>query len=111
MRRLFAAILPDAAAAGYARLVGVARSLAERIRSLDEPPDLSRVAGAVSDLLDRSVGAEEYVIRAAADGADAVDDGRIDLNAIDSMRSPRSAPGANAQRHSDSPRRSPRGSS
>jgi type I restriction enzyme R subunit len=39
------------------------------------------VAGAVQELLDRSVGAEEYVIRATADGADA--DEVIDLNSID----------------------------
>lgn len=81
VRRLFAAILPDPAAGPRARLVGVARNVAERIRSLDEPPDVSHVAGAVSELLDRSVGAEEYVIRAAAEGAD--HDKRIDLNAID----------------------------
>ncbi len=81
VRRLFSAILPDPAAAAHARIVGVARNLAEKIRSLDEPPDLSAVAGAVSELLDRSVGAEEYVIRAAADGSDA--QSVIDLNAID----------------------------
>ena len=81
VRRLFAAILPDLAGGAYARVVGVARNLAERIRSLDEPPDLSGVAGPVSELLDRSVGAEEYVIRAAADGSDR--DALIDLNAID----------------------------
>jgi type I restriction enzyme R subunit len=81
VRRLFAAILPDPAAGRHSRLVGVVRNLAERIRSLDEPADLSAVSGPVSELLDRSVGAEEYVIRAAADGADA--DGLIDLNAID----------------------------
>ena len=81
VRRLFAAMLPDPAAAPHARLVGVARNIAETIRSLDEPPDVTHVAGAVSELLDRSVGAEEYVIRAAADGAD--DRGVIDLNTID----------------------------
>lgn len=81
VRRLFAAILPDPAAGPRSRLVGVARNLAERIRSLDEPADLSAVSGPVSELLDRSVGAEEYVIRAAADGAET--DGLIDLNAID----------------------------
>jgi type I restriction enzyme R subunit len=81
VRRLFSAILPDPAAIAHARVVGVARNLAEKIRSLDEPPDVSTVAGAVSELLDRSVGAEEYVIRAAADGSDA--DAVIDLNAID----------------------------
>jgi type I restriction enzyme R subunit len=81
VRRLFAAILPDPAAAAHARVVGVARNLAERIRSLDEPPDVSEVAGAVSELLDRSVGAEEYVIRATAEGAE--EDDLIDLNTID----------------------------
>ncbi len=81
VRRLFAAILPDPTATAHVKLVGVARNLAERIRSLDARPDLSHVAGAVRDLLDRSVGAEEYVIRAAADGSDA--DALIDLNAID----------------------------
>ncbi len=81
VRRLFAAILPDPAASAHVRLVAVARNLAERIRSLDEAPDISGVAGAVRELLDRSVGAEEYVIRAAADGSDA--ETLIDLNAID----------------------------
>ena len=81
VRRLFAAILPDPAAVAHVRVVGVARNLAETIRSLDAAPDLSHVSGAVQELLDRSVGAEEYVIRAAADGADA--DALIDLNAID----------------------------
>ena len=81
VRRLFAAILPDPAAGQYSRLVGVARNLAERIRSLDEVTDLSSVSGPVSELLDRSVGAEEYVIRAAAEGTDT--DGLIDLNTID----------------------------
>jgi type I restriction enzyme R subunit len=81
VRRLFAAILPDPAAAPHARVVGVARNLAERIRSFDEPPDVSEVAGAVNELLDRSVGAEEYVIRAAAEGGE--EDDWIDLNTID----------------------------
>ena len=81
VRKLFSAILPDPKAGPHAGVVGVARNLAEKIRSLDEPPDLSAVAGAVSELLDRSVGAQEYVIRAAADGSDA--DAVIDLNTID----------------------------
>lgn len=81
VRRLFAAILPDPAGASRARVVGVIRNLAERIRSLDAPADLTAVSGPVNELLDRSVGAQEYVIRAAAEGADRV--GAIDLNTID----------------------------
>jgi len=81
VRRLFSAILPDPAAKPHARLVGVARNLAEKIRSLDEPADISAISGPVGELLDRSVGAEEYVIRAAAEGSDT--EGLIDLNTID----------------------------
>ncbi|HNC06568.1 MAG TPA: DUF3387 domain-containing protein, partial [Solirubrobacterales bacterium] len=81
VRRLFAAILPDPAGSAHAGIVGVVRNLAETIRSLDPQPDVSQVAGEVQRLLDRSVGAEEYVIRAAADGADA--DALLDLNQID----------------------------
>ena len=44
-------------------------------------PDLDDVSDAVDALLDRSVGAEEYVIRAAAEGIDA--DPLIDLTQID----------------------------
>ena len=81
VRRLFAAVLPDPVAAGHARIVAVARNVAESIRALDPKPDLTFVAGAVDELLDRSVGAEEYVIRAAADGTDP--EPLIDLNEID----------------------------
>ena len=63
--------------------MAVIRVLAERILDLGrgERPDISEVADAVDALLDRSVGAEEYVIRAAAEGVDA--DPLIDLSQID----------------------------
>jgi type I restriction enzyme, R subunit len=81
VRRLFAAVLPDPVAGAHARLVGVARNLAAKIRSLDRVPDLAGVTGPVRELLDRSVGAEDYVIRAAADGSEA--GLSIDLNSVD----------------------------
>ena len=46
-----------------------------------ERPDIETSSDAVDALLDRSVGAEEYVIRAAAEGVDA--DPLIDLSQID----------------------------
>ena len=83
VRRLFKAVLPDPAAAAHQGAVAVLRVLAERIKDLARPEqrDLTDVADAVDELLDRSVGAEEYVIRAAAEGA--VPDPLIDLSQID----------------------------
>lgn len=82
-RKLFKAILPDPAAATYQPVVAVVRVLAERVEDASRPEraDISAVADAVDALLDRSVGAEEYLIRAAAEGADP--DPLIDLSQID----------------------------
>jgi type I restriction enzyme R subunit len=82
-RKLFKAILPDPMAAAYQSSVAVIRVLAERITDLSKGPmaDLTLVSDAVDALLDRSVGAEEYVIRAAAEGIEP--DPLIDLSQID----------------------------
>jgi type I restriction enzyme R subunit len=82
-RKLFKAILPDPAAAAHQPMVAVIRVLAERIADVARPPqaDLDAIADAVDALLDRSVGAEEYVIRAAAEGIEP--DPLIDLSKID----------------------------
>jgi len=82
-RKLFKAMLPDPAAADHQSTVAVIRVLAERIVDVARPEraDLEAVTDAVDDLLDRSVGAEEYVIRAAAEGIEP--DPLIDLSKID----------------------------
>ncbi|MFL6117555.1 MAG: HsdR family type I site-specific deoxyribonuclease, partial [Catenulispora sp.] len=82
-RILFKAVLPDPAAAAHQSTVAVIRVLAERLADVARPPgaDLSGVADAVDALLDRSIGAEEYVIRAAAEGIEP--DPLIDLSQID----------------------------
>jgi len=82
-RRIFKALLPDPDAATHQRTVAAIRVLAERIADVSRPPqtDLEEVADAVDALLDRSVGAEEYVIRAAAEGS--APDALIDLSQID----------------------------
>ncbi|AMM34752.1 HsdR family type I site-specific deoxyribonuclease (plasmid) [Sinomonas atrocyanea] len=83
VRKLFKALLPDPKAAAQQRNVAAIRVLAERIAEVTRPPDadLGAVTDAVDALLDRSVGAEEYVIRAAAEGIKA--DPLIDLSLID----------------------------
>jgi len=82
-RKLFKAVLPDPAAAVHQGTVAVIRVLAERIEDVSRSPetDISAAADAVDALLDRSVGAEEYVIRAAAEGIEP--DPLIDLSQID----------------------------
>ena len=83
VRKLFKALLPNPKAAAQQRNVAAIRVLAERIAEVTRPPDadISAVADAVDALLDRSVGAEEYVIRAAAEGTKP--DPLIDLSQID----------------------------
>ena len=82
-RKLFKAVLPDPAAADHQQAVAVIRALAERLKEVARSPnaDITAIADAVDELLDRSVGAEEYVIRAAAEGIDP--DPLIDLSRID----------------------------
>jgi type I restriction enzyme R subunit len=82
-RKIFKALLPDPAAAAHQSTVAAIRVLAERIADVSRSPhaDLDQISDAVDALLDRSVGAEEYVIRAAAEGSEP--DALIDLSQID----------------------------
>ena len=83
VRKLFKALLPEPQAAAQQHTVAAIRVLAERVMDVSRPPkaDLDSISDAVDALLDRSVGAEEYVIRAAAEGSEP--DPLIDLSQID----------------------------
>jgi len=78
VRKTFKALLPDPEAMAVTHRVAVIRSIASKIEASSEAPDIRGVMDSVSDLLDRSVGAKEYVIRSAG-GADPI----IDLNQVD----------------------------
>jgi len=87
VRKLFKALLPDPAAAAQQSTVAAVRVLAERLLDLARTPaaDLDTISDAVDELLDRSVGAEEYVIRAAAEGSEPeplIDLSKIDFDAL-----------------------------
>ena len=77
VRKTFKALLPDPEAMAVTHRVAVIRSIALKIESSTEAPDISGVMDSVSELLDRSVGAKEYIIR-SADGADPL----VDLNRL-----------------------------
>ena len=83
VRKLFKALLLDPQAAAQQHTVAAIRVLAEHVMDVSRPPraDLESISDAVDALLDRSVGAEEYVIRAAAEGSEP--DPLIDLSQID----------------------------
>ena len=78
VRKTFKALLPDPEAMAATHRVAVIRSIASKIESSSESPDIRGVMDSVSELLDRSVGAKEYIIRSAG-GADPL----IDLNQLD----------------------------
>jgi type I restriction enzyme R subunit len=61
--RLFKAILPDTRAGEFSPRRKMFVVLADKIRALVSPADISGVMGAIEDLLDESVEAKEYVIR------------------------------------------------
>ena len=81
VRRTFKALLPDPEAMAVTHSVNVISSIASSIASSSEAPDITGVMDSVSDLLDRSVGPKEYIIRSAG-GAGGVDP-LIDLNRFD----------------------------
>src|SRR5262249_22959980 len=79
--RLYRAILPDPTAAEFAPACALLAVLAEKIRSLTPPADISAVMGQVEELLDRSVASEQYVIRERP--TTYTTRGSIDLSQID----------------------------
>lgn len=82
VRTVFKALLPDPAAQAVTHRVAVIRSLAAKLESASEIPDISGVMDSVSQLLDRSVGAEEYVIRAGGDAGPLVDLNELDFEQL-----------------------------
>jgi len=85
VQRLYKAVLPDPAATVVQPDCMLIRILAEKIRALLPPADISGVMQQVEDLLDHSIAAEGYVIREPAEpyGADQlVDLSRIDFDAL-----------------------------
>ncbi|WP_420619807.1 type I restriction endonuclease subunit R [Candidatus Poriferisocius sp.] len=76
-RKTFKALLPDPEAMAVAYRIAVIRTIAAKVESSTEAPDISGVMDSVSELLDRSVGAKEYIIPTAE--ADPL----IDLNQLD----------------------------
>jgi type I restriction enzyme, R subunit len=66
VQRLFQAVLPDPSAQEFAAEVNPVEVIAYKIRALIPPADISEVMQNVEGLLDQSIGAEGYVVKASA---------------------------------------------
>ena len=81
IQRLYKAVLPDPTAREFAADVTPVQVIADKIRALVPPADISLVMQQVGTLLDRSIATEGYVIRDA--GTPYGDEHWIDLSQID----------------------------
>jgi len=80
--RVYKAILPDKAANEVAYDAVIFGVLAQKIRSLSAPADISEVMREVEDLLDESIATEGYII-AAPVGQDLESAGLVNLSELD----------------------------
>jgi type I restriction enzyme, R subunit len=86
VNRLFKAVLPDATASQFAETAAAVAVVAEKVRQLDTPGDVTDVMADIEDVLDRSISAAGYVIDVPT-GPEAtahlVDISRIDFAALE----------------------------
>ena len=82
VRKIFKALLPDPEAMAVAHRVAVIRSIGSKIESASEAPDIRGVMDSVAELLDRSVGAKEYIIRSAGGFHPLIDLNRLDFEQL-----------------------------
>ena len=78
--KLYKAILPDPDAHEFTRTCQLIHIIAQKIRNLTPPADISGVMTQVEELLDRSIAPEGYLIEIPAEGYDTEP---IDLSQID----------------------------
>jgi type I restriction enzyme R subunit len=85
VHRLYKAVLPDPAAREFAVEVTPVQVIADKIRALIPPADISLVMQQVEGLLDRSIATEGYVIHEAGlsfDGKHWIDLSKIDFDKL-----------------------------
>jgi type I restriction enzyme R subunit len=83
VQALYRAMLPDPKATEFVERVLLIGVMAEKIRSLTPPTDISQVMNAVEQVLDGSIAAEAYVIHHQSDYAkNIIDLSKIDFDAL-----------------------------
>jgi type I restriction enzyme R subunit len=85
VQRLYKAVLPDPAAHSFVSEITPLQIIADKIRALTPPADISLIMQQVENILDRSVAAEGYVIRDTSiqeNGEQWIDLSKIDFKAL-----------------------------
>jgi type I restriction enzyme R subunit len=79
---LFSAVKPDPLALDLAPRCSTVQALAQYMRNLVDPPDISHVMQGIQQLLDRSIGAEPFKIADRESGYYGIDLSKIDFEAL-----------------------------
>jgi type I restriction enzyme R subunit len=79
---LYRALKPDPVAIEFAQRCGCLAAIANCIRTVTEPPDISHIMQGIQDLLDESIAAEPFKIRQPTKGYGQIDLSKIDFAAL-----------------------------
>jgi type I restriction enzyme R subunit len=79
---LYRALKPDPVAVEFAQRCGCLAAIANCIRTVTEPPDISHIMQGIQDLLDASIAAEPFTIRQNTKNYAQIDLSKIDFAAL-----------------------------
>jgi type I restriction enzyme R subunit len=79
---LYRALKPDPVAIEFAQRCGCLAAIANCIRTVTEPPDISHIMQGIQDLLDESIAAEPFKIKQPTKGYGQIDLSKIDFAAL-----------------------------
>ncbi len=79
---LYRAVKPDPVAIEFMQRCGCLAAIAECIRTITDPPDISHIMQGIQDLLDSSIAAEPFKIRQKTEGYGHIDLSKINFEAL-----------------------------
>jgi type I restriction enzyme R subunit len=79
---LYRAVKPDPVAIEFMQRCGCLAAIAECIRTVTDPPDISHIMQGIQDLLDASIAAEPFKIRQKTEGYGHIDLSKINFEAL-----------------------------
>jgi len=79
---LYRAVKPDPVAIEFGQRCGCLAAIANCIRTVTEPPDISHIMQGIQSLLDESIAAEPFKIRQSTQNYDQIDLSKIDFAAL-----------------------------